>query len=433
MLHLPAQLQFERVHFADELLVHLLDQRRIAGETARIESAHLLYQLLQLRLSLGTILNDCADSVEKIQSLVDVALGIRWVGTLLRCGGAPLNASIASVVTAIGAAPAIAGAAARIADGTSEAVAYTAPLWIAAVLTALTGLVALAAAALAHLSVLPLLALLALLAALSRLPIAGQLTALERLTSASRLTLALLTLARLSIGLPAQTVQLVAQAGEIVHGPVEPGFLRIALRSAQSAGSIADLLTQSLQIVRQRSFDRIGKLAGAQPIGTALQTAAKIVLVHAVEGAAQFTGCARLRRRQLPGRVAHLLGEAREIVGNLLAIVDHLVKLRGGYLRRLFAGIPRGAELRHQIAHMVRLLFLPVGELIGRLGHRVEVTRGVLLLRAAEQVGSFAQTVGGAAGVGRTCALGGGPLHIVAGLAQAFQRLLSRLLAAFRG
>ncbi len=34
-VELAAQLQFERIHLADELLVHLLDQSGIAGETAR--------------------------------------------------------------------------------------------------------------------------------------------------------------------------------------------------------------------------------------------------------------------------------------------------------------------------------------------------------------------------------------------------------------
>jgi len=53
-------LQFQRVHAADELLVHLLDQGGIPGETAGIQIAHLIDQGLL---------------VEKVQSLVDLALG----------------------------------------------------------------------------------------------------------------------------------------------------------------------------------------------------------------------------------------------------------------------------------------------------------------------------------------------------------------------
>ena len=46
-VELTAQLQFQRVHLADELLVHLLDQAGIARETAGIQIAHLIDQGLQ--------------------------------------------------------------------------------------------------------------------------------------------------------------------------------------------------------------------------------------------------------------------------------------------------------------------------------------------------------------------------------------------------
>ena len=82
---------------------------------------------------------------------------------------------------------------------------------------------------------------------------------------------------------------------------------------------------------------------------------------------------------------------------------------------------------------MIRLLLLPGRQLIGRLGHRVEAAGGVLLLRAAKQVGGFAQAVGGAAGIGRAGILGGGALHVFVGLAQAVERLLRGLLAAVGG
>ena len=97
------------------------------------------------------------------------------------------------------------------------------------------------------------------------------------------------------------------------------------------------------------------------------------------------------------------------------------------------AGGASGILLSHQVAHVIRLLLLLGGQLIGCFGHRVEATRGVLLLHAAKQIGGLAQAVGGAAGVGRTGILGDGPPHVVAGLPQAVERLLRRLLAAVGG
>ena len=101
-------------------------------------------------------------------------------------------------------------------------------------------------------------------------------------------------------------------------------------------------------------------------------------------------------------------------------------------MRRL-AGGASGILLSHQVAHAIRLLLLPRRQLFGRLGHRVEAAGGVLLLHAAQQVGGFAQAVGGAAGIGRAGILRGGALHVVVGLAQAVERLLGRLLAAVGG
>ena len=56
-LELAAQLQFERVNGADQLLVHLLDQGWVPGETFGIETPHLINQGLQLLARLGTILH----------------------------------------------------------------------------------------------------------------------------------------------------------------------------------------------------------------------------------------------------------------------------------------------------------------------------------------------------------------------------------------
>jgi hypothetical protein len=181
-IELAAQLQFQRVHAADELLVHLLDQGGITGETARIQTAHLVDQGLQLLPRLGTILHHGPNLVEKVQSLVNLALGIGGVGTLLRGYGPPSDASIAGVITAIRATTAI-GATSRIAYLTRDAVAN---------LATLTGLAA-----------LPLL--LTWSAGL-----AGGLAA--GLTGAAGLALSWLRVG-LSVGASTKSSQLVAQTG----------------------------------------------------------------------------------------------------------------------------------------------------------------------------------------------------------------------------
>jgi len=121
-IELAAQLQLQRVHAADKLLAHLLDQGGIAGETARIQAAHLVDQRLQLLARLGTILHCGTNLVEKVQPLVDFALGIGRVGTLLWRHGTAGDASIAGVIAAIHPI-AIARATARIAYRTGDTVA----------------------------------------------------------------------------------------------------------------------------------------------------------------------------------------------------------------------------------------------------------------------------------------------------------------------
>ncbi len=82
-IELAAELQFQRVHVADQLLVHLLHQFGIPWETAGIQLAHLVDQGLQLLARLGTILHYGANLVEEVQSLVNLPLGIGRVGALL--------------------------------------------------------------------------------------------------------------------------------------------------------------------------------------------------------------------------------------------------------------------------------------------------------------------------------------------------------------
>ena len=191
-VELAAQLQFQGVHAADKLLVHLLHQGGIAGETAGIQIAHLIDQRLQLLPRLGTILHRGANLVEKVQSLVDLSLRIGGVGTRLGRHGVAGDVSIAGVVVAVHRGIAI-GPASR----TGNAVAHGARLASAALssrLLAAGALAALLTALAALLTALPglatLLALLPRLAALPRLltglaglPIAAELAWLELLAA----------------------------------------------------------------------------------------------------------------------------------------------------------------------------------------------------------------------------------------------------------
>jgi hypothetical protein len=112
----------------------------------------LIDQRLQLLPRLGTILHCGANLVEQIQSLVNFALSIGRVGTLLGRHGLTGDASIASVVGAIPVAIAIAatvGIARRAGDAVSDitcqgsaGLTRLATGALAAVLTTLTTLTA---------------------------------------------------------------------------------------------------------------------------------------------------------------------------------------------------------------------------------------------------------------------------------------------------
>jgi hypothetical protein len=159
-----------------------------------------------------------------------------------------------------------------------------------------------------------------------------------------------------------------------------------------------------------------------------LQASGEIILIHAFERTPQFGGGRGLSGRQLARRTAYLLGEARQIVSHLLAILDQLVDFLGRRILLRLARRASGILLRDQIANLIGSLFLLGRQLLGGLCHRIETTRGVLLLLAAQQIGSFAQTVGRPARVGRIGPLGSGAAHVFVGLAQAVERLLGRLL-----
>jgi hypothetical protein len=102
--------------------VHLLDQGGIPGEAAGIQIAHLIDEGLQLLARLRAILHRGTNLVEKVQSLVNLALGIARVGTLLGRHGVTGDVRIAGVIGANAVAIAIGRATGRIAYRTGEAV-----------------------------------------------------------------------------------------------------------------------------------------------------------------------------------------------------------------------------------------------------------------------------------------------------------------------
>ena len=65
-IQLAPKLEFERVDVAEQLLVHLLNQRWIPRKPARIQFAHLVDQRLQLLTSLRTILQGGTNLIQQI-------------------------------------------------------------------------------------------------------------------------------------------------------------------------------------------------------------------------------------------------------------------------------------------------------------------------------------------------------------------------------
>jgi hypothetical protein len=170
-----------------------------------------------------------------------------------------------------------------------------------------------------------------------------------------------------------------------------------------------------------------------QPIRAALHASAKVVFVHTTKGAPQLARSRRLGGREFARGIAHLLGEARKFVAQLLAIVHHFVDVLGGRVGQRLAGAARGTLLSQQPTHAIGLLLLLGRQSIGRFGHRVEPAGVVLLLNAAQQIGGLAQAVGGAAGIGRSGIARHCAPHIVVSLSQSVERLLGCLLAAVGG
>jgi hypothetical protein len=218
-IELATQLQFQRVHVADQLLVHLFNQGGIPGETAGIQIAHFLDQGLQLCPRLGIVLDRGANLVQSVQGLIDLALGVGGARILLRSDGLlATGASGARVLTGIDVA--VGGAAGTAAARITGEVADGAPLASAA-LTWLTLTIALALALALPLTLTLTLTLslsltlsLALALLLARLSVAAELAGLAGFALAlTSLTLTRLPLTILSVGTSPEVAYLVAYAG----------------------------------------------------------------------------------------------------------------------------------------------------------------------------------------------------------------------------
>ena len=73
------QLELQLVDGAEQLTVHLLHHRRIAGEAAGIEALHLPLQVGHILRGLGIVVDHLAELVQIAHPLLDGALGVRGI------------------------------------------------------------------------------------------------------------------------------------------------------------------------------------------------------------------------------------------------------------------------------------------------------------------------------------------------------------------
>ena len=202
----------------------------------------------------------------------------------------------------------------------------------------------------------------------------------------------------------------------------------LALLTADGGLGLADLIAQAIEAFGDSRLDGAGEGTGAlaDPIGAALQQALQIGILDAREGFAQLGGSVPLRGGQRAHGLAHLVLQAREVVRGFLAILRELALLLPR--RRLAcAGAGRSPVrpgLAEHVGHAVGLLALFGGQAIRFASQRIELAGGLFLLLATQQIGGFAQALGGTTGVGFTLPLRGRAAHVVAGLANAVQGLL---------
>jgi len=210
----------------------------------------------------------------------------------------------------------------------------------------------------------------------------------------------LLALSGLTVLTSAHPGELAAEPREIINGTIERRVLCIVLRVAHRAGRLPNLLPELLQVIGNGGFRRVREFGAPQLVRAALQAGAEIAFIGPIERAAQLAGSSWLCWREFARGGANLLRQAGKIVGHLLAAVDQLVDFLARGRRRLLAGGAGGVLAGDQPAYVVGLLFLLGGQLLGRLRHGVQPAGCVLLLGAAQQIGGFAEALGGAACIG---------------------------------
>ena len=158
--------------------------------------------------------------------------------------------------------------------------------------------------------------------------------------------------------------------------------------------------------------------AASKLIGTSLQAALQVRLVESAERIAQLGSGIALRRTESALGVLHSLFELSQIARHPLAIVGQLALLlalgRSGSLTSLAAlALRRPAPFCADWPFCARLSVLAegaahalgLGALLLRQSLRfarqlIDLPGSLLLLHAAEQIGGFAEPVGGAAGIG---------------------------------
>lgn len=166
-----------------------------------------------------------------------------------------------------------------------------------------------------------------------------------------------------------------------------------------------------------------------EPIGAFLDAIFGVVRVQIAEGVTKLAGGGALVRSEIVLRIAHLLLQLGEIVGQALAFIGELLRFLG--IPLLTIAIVRLAETSGEgggawhLAELLLLIFFLLRQAIGFARHSVEAAVGVLLLRAREKILRFAETVRGAASFG---AAGLGMAHIVIGCAQPLQGLRNALI-----
>ena len=134
ILGFATQLQLELVDVVKHLRVKLLDKRGIAGEAARIETLHLLDELIDLLLSLRVILKFAAQRAETVGLLLNDGLKVTRIHSGAGRHGLRQFRIVAGVDIAIVAIATLIAATERSAEATARAVAvvHTAGLIVAA-------------------------------------------------------------------------------------------------------------------------------------------------------------------------------------------------------------------------------------------------------------------------------------------------------------